>query len=150
MTDDSCQNLESTVLGFDYGTRCIGVAVGVEMLESASTAGVVPVSAKGVDEARIRRLVEKWRPHKMIVGLPKTADGTKHSFIEEVEAFGEWLQQTFRLPVVFVDERYSTEAAKHHVLADRKTTTQEQNRRLRNEIAAVIIVESFFQARRAR
>ena len=137
------------MLGFDYGTRCIGVAVGVEMLESANTAGVVPVSAKGVDEAKVRSLVEKWRPHKLIVGLPKTADGTKHSLIREVEAFGEWLQQTFRLPVVFVDESYSTEAAKHHALADRKTTTQEQKRRLRNEVAAVVILESFFQTRRA-
>lgn len=100
-----------TVLGFDYGERRIGVAVGQTLTRTANPLRVLPAHAGQPDWDEVRRLIETWRPTRLIVGLPSTADGAPHPVAEAIRRFGRRLQGRFGLAVEYVDERLSSHEA---------------------------------------
>ena len=72
-------NKPGTYLGFDYGHKRIGIAVGQTISKSASVLEIVPVN-KNAQWQRITQLIQEWRPVGIIIGMPITADGqTGHS-----------------------------------------------------------------------
>ena len=97
-------------LGFDFGTRRVGVAVGNSMLRRAQP--LKTVEAEG--EARfaaIGALVAEWQPDARVLGVPFHPDGATHENTQRARRFGRQLHGRFRLPVHEVDERYTTTEA---------------------------------------
>lgn len=97
-------------LGFDFGTKRVGVAVGNSLLRRAQP--LRTVAAQG--EARfaaIGALVHEWQPDALVVGVPFHPDGAAHENTQRARRFGRQLHGRFRLPVNEVDERYSTTQA---------------------------------------
>jgi len=97
-------------LGFDFGTRRVGVAVGNTLLRRAQP--LKTVAAQG--EARfavIEALVHEWQPAALVIGVPFHPDGAAHENTQRARRFGRQLHGRFRLPVNEVDERYTTTAA---------------------------------------
>lgn len=97
----------ATVLAFDFGLRRIGIAVGQSVTGSASPLGTVANRESGVDYEAIAVHVREWRPEVLVVGMPTRADGSASDLQKPVEAFIESLSG-FGLPVVTVDERYTS------------------------------------------
>jgi putative Holliday junction resolvase len=102
---------DETVLGFDYGERRIGVAVGQTVTRTAGPLATLPARHGQPDWTALARLVAEWRPERFVVGLPTTADGAPHPLREAIERFARRLEGRYRRPVVFVDERLSSWAA---------------------------------------
>ncbi|ROR34516.1 Holliday junction resolvase RuvX [Inmirania thermothiophila] len=100
-----------TVLGFDYGRRRIGVAVGQELTGTARALGVVPARRGEPDWERIRRLVAQWRPDLLVVGCPRHMDGSEHEMTRAARRFARRLGGRCRLPVAEVDERLTSAEA---------------------------------------
>ena len=97
-----------TVLAFDYGTRRIGVAVGNSITGQGEA--LAPISADQ-DEARFKQItarISEWAPDQLVVGLPCHPDGAEHAMTTKARRFGNQLQGRFGLPVVWVDERYTS------------------------------------------
>ncbi|SEQ75157.1 putative holliday junction resolvase [Solimonas aquatica] len=94
-------------LGFDYGEKRIGVALGDDLTRSARSLSAVP----GGDWSAIDRLIREWRPAALIVGLPLTEDGGEQATSQAARRFAEQLGQRSRLPVHGSDERYSSRVA---------------------------------------
>lgn len=69
----------------------------------------------------VRAIIEQWQPEKIIIGLPLNADGSRQPLTEQVLTFVKVLEGKIGLPVVCVDERWSTVAAKSNVYAEHKT-----------------------------
>ncbi|SDN94116.1 putative holliday junction resolvase [Halomonas shengliensis] len=136
---------ERLILGFDFGTRRIGVAVGNELLGSARELEPLPAREGIPDWARVARLVEEWRPDLFVVGLPLTADGEEQEMSTRARKFGKRLFGRYGVPCEMVDERGSTGEAKAIARA------RGQHRSWRDEgvdgISAVLIVERWFAAR---
>lgn len=101
---------DAVLLGFDFGTRRIGVAVGNTLTRSARPLRTVP--AEPVDQrfARIGELIRSWQPLLLVVGRPLHADGTPNATTPKCERFARQLGGRFGVPVELVDERYSTVA----------------------------------------
>ena len=98
------------ILGFDYGKRRIGLAVGQTATRTAS--GVATVShGREPDWAAIDRLVREWKPQLLLVGLPLGPDGEETDMSRSARAFGARLEKRYSLPVSFADERLSSRAA---------------------------------------
>ncbi|WP_423823600.1 Holliday junction resolvase RuvX [Salinisphaera sp. SPP-AMP-43] len=98
----------AVVLGFDYGKRRVGIAVG-----SSITATAQPLIAlehhDGVpDWDALDKLVAEWRPGTLIVGLPLNADGATQKMTNRARNFAQELWGRYRLSTHTVDERYST------------------------------------------
>jgi len=100
-----------TALGFDYGARRIGVAVGQSLTRTAQALVTLPVRNGQVDWPAITKIIEEWRPQQLVVGMPGTDDGQAHVNAEPIARFARRLHGRFHLPVAFVDERLSSYAA---------------------------------------
>lgn len=98
---------EEVVLAFDYGTRRIGVAVGNSITRSARPLQVVAAAGNARWRA-IAAIVQEWRPARAVVGLPRHPDGAEHAMTLQAQRFGRRIAGRYGLPVVFVDERYSS------------------------------------------
>ncbi|AWW47397.1 Holliday junction resolvase RuvX [Polynucleobacter paneuropaeus] len=97
-----------TVMGFDYGTRRIGIAIGNTL---SCTAQALEVIARDNEDARfadIESLLKEWMPNLLVVGVPTHSDGAEHEMTAKAKRFGNQLSGRFKLPVEWVDERYSS------------------------------------------
>ncbi|MDR5861087.1 Holliday junction resolvase RuvX [Halomonas eurihalina] len=100
------------ILGFDFGTRRIGVAVGNELTRSARPLDPLPARDGIPDWTRVARLVDEWRPDLFVVGLPLNMDGTESDMSTRARKFGKRLFGRYGIPFEMADERGSTREAK--------------------------------------
>ena len=101
-------NKPMTILAFDYGTRRIGVAVG--NTEIRVSQALKTIAASNADDLfqEIDSLLKDWQPDQLVLGLPTHPDGTEHEMTQKARRFGNQLQGRFHLPVIWVDERYTS------------------------------------------
>ena len=109
----------SCVLGFDVGSRLTGVAIGNRFTGTARALTTVTVHNDGPDWTRLDALRQEWQPETLVVGLPLTLDGAEQPASRRARDFGARLQQRYELPVVFVDERHSSQEAAQRFAAGR-------------------------------
>lgn len=100
----SGRSTTDVALGFDFGTRRIGVAVGNGITGRARALTVLAHA----DWPGLADVVAQWRPQALVVGLPLRADGSDQPITVQARAFMAELTARFDLPVYEVDERFST------------------------------------------
>jgi putative Holliday junction resolvase len=135
--------LENVYLGFDFGYKRIGVAVGQRLTGSASP--LTTLAAKqGIPHWNdIAKLIKQWRPAALIVGLPTGMNDSELYTTAPARAFAQQLHQQFSLPVHLVDERLTTMEARSQLFAEggsRKIRRSEVDC-----IAACIILEQWLR-----
>ena len=100
-----------TVLGFDFGERRIGVAIGELELRLAHPLQTITTGSDARRLAAVERLVREWAPVLLVVGLPLTLEGGEQPSSVRSRRFAQRLQARFRLPVELVDERLTSHSA---------------------------------------
>ena len=120
----------TTVLAFDLGKKRIGVAVGEPELGTAH-----PLPAVSSFE-KIQPLIDEWRPARLVVGLPTSAQGVPHRMTRQSEDFARRLEKRFKLPVARVDERYTSVEAESRLKGVKKKAI--------DSVAAQLILEQYF------
>lgn len=141
------QDTPETVLAFDFGLRRIGVAVGQSVTASASPLGVVANGDDGPDFDAIERLIDEWRPSRLIVGLPMHADGQPGEMQAHVEEFVRELWR-YQLKVDTVDERYTSVEAEAVLKNARASGSRGRiTKEAIDSAAAVFIAERFLTGR---
>lgn len=100
-----------TLLGFDFGARRTGVAIGNTLTGSATPLAQIDEASNARRMARVAELISRWQPQRLVVGRPLHPDGARHELTERCERFARQLAGRFALPVEMVDERYSSVAA---------------------------------------
>ena len=111
-----------TILGFDFGIKRIGVAIGNSVLRQATPLAVISSIGNDARFGEIAELIKQWEPTLFVVGLPSHPDGTAHDMTARCRKFANQLNGRFNLPVVLVDERYSSaviSAKRGEVIDDR-------------------------------
>lgn len=134
-------------LGLDYGERRIGVAAGHTLTGSAQPLGTVAADGGEPDWRALERHIRQWQPTLLVVGIPYNMDGSETPLTPRVRAFGQELEQRFRLEVVLVDERLSSREAEARLREAR--ASGERRRRVRHEdvdpIAACVLLEQWLR-----
>ncbi|UXY55801.1 MULTISPECIES: Holliday junction resolvase RuvX [Pseudomonas] len=105
------------LLGFDYGTKQIGVAVGQAVTGQARELCVLKAQNGVPDWQKVEALLKEWQPDAIVVGLPLNMDGTPSDMSERAQKFARRLNGRFNLPVFTHDERLTTFEAKGQRLA---------------------------------
>ena len=108
------------LIGLDYGTKHMGVSVGDTISKQAQPLSGFSYVNDGWFEP-LQSIVEQWQPEKIVIGLPLNADGSRQPLTDQVLTFVKVLEEKIGLPVVCVDERWSTVAAKANIYAAHKT-----------------------------
>ena len=133
---------EGTLLAFDFGTRRIGIAKGSTLLGSAAPLATIDAEKNDIRFAKIAELILAWQPDALIVGLPCNEDGTPHEMTALSRRFANRLKGRFSLPVILVDERY-TSAAASSVLNEQGVHGRKQ-KALLDQYAAQQILQAYF------
>ena len=134
--------LNSTVLAFDFGEKRIGVAVGEHLLTNANPLTTIDNESNEVRFQQIRALIHEWQPKLLIVGLPLSLDGTEHAVTQLCKKFAKRLNGRFNLPVLMIDERYSSVEASS--LLNQRGIKGRAQKTILDQVAAQTILQSYF------
>ncbi|MDY2912566.1 MAG: Holliday junction resolvase RuvX [Agathobacter sp.] len=132
------------ILGLDFGSKTVGVAVSDELLITAQ--GVEIVRRKSPSKlrqtlARIEELIEQYGVEKIVLGYPKNMNNTEGERCEKTKEFKELLERRTGLEVVLWDERLTTVAADRSMM---ETGIRRENRKeYVDEIAAIFILQGY-------
>ena len=132
------------ILGLDFGSKPVGVAVSDELLITAQ--GVVLVRRKSPAKlrqtlARIEELISQYNVERIVLGYPKNMNNTEGERCEKTKEFKEMLERRTGLEVVLWDERLTTVAADRSMM---ETGIRRENRKeFVDEIAAIFILQGY-------
>lgn len=131
----------NTLLGFDYGTRRIGVAVGQTITATASALTTLQAVQQRPDWDRITALIATWQPDALVVGLPFNMDDTETEVATQARRFARQLEGRYRLPVHLVDERLTS------LEAERQLGKKAKRKENIDALAAKLILETWLSER---
>ena len=132
--------VSGTLIGFDFGERRIGVAVGETSTRIANPLGAIEESANEARFRAIGRLVDEWQPAGFVVGLPRHADDSEHAVAKLAEKFARRLEARYHLPVEFVDETLTSAVAESEL---RASATRRSRKADIDALAAAMILQSY-------
>jgi putative Holliday junction resolvase len=102
-------------MGFDFGPRKIGIAVGQTITRSARPLVTLRSRNDKPDWAGIAALVREWQPEAFVLGLPFTMDDKEVDWSAQIHRFGRQLEGRFRLAVHLIDERLTSIEARRQL-----------------------------------
>ncbi len=138
--------MSGCALGFDYGTRRIGVAAGNRITASAHALHALAAHAGEPDWNRVDALLAEWKPDALVVGLPLMLDGSDQAITRAARAFAESLRERYDLPVHLIDERHTSQQAARDFAVQRAAGLKRQRDAANlDSRAAAIILESWLQ-----
>ncbi|MBS7828806.1 Holliday junction resolvase RuvX [Wohlfahrtiimonas chitiniclastica] len=112
--------MEEIVVGFDYGVKNIGLAVGNRLTNTAQPIAILKATDGQPDWEEVARHLKDWTPTVLVVGIPYTADGTETEHIKKIRKFMNRLHGRFGLPVEAVDERLSSQESEQYIKPSKK------------------------------
>jgi len=102
---------QRTLLGFDFGTKRIGIAIAQEVTGTANPLTTVTAVKHKPDWDSISKIIEEWQPDLFVVGLPLHMDGTEQAMTQAARRFSNQLNGRYQIPVTLMDERLSSNEA---------------------------------------
>lgn len=133
------------LLGVDYGTRRVGLAVCDPDRMIASPLTTYERKSADLDAAYFKALIAEERIIGLVVGLPVHTDGREGVKAKEAREYGAWLAKVTNLPTVFWDERFSTAQAESALWQAGLTHQKRKDRR--DRVAAQILLQSYLDAK---
>ncbi|AWL12870.1 Putative pre-16S rRNA nuclease [Saliniradius amylolyticus] len=133
-----------TYLGFDFGTKSIGVAVGQAITGTAAPLDALKARDGIPDWDKVEALYKEWQPTLVIVGDPLNMDGTEQDLTRRARKFANRLQAWYGVNVVSCDERLTTTDAKARLfeLGGYKKLTKDKV----DSVSACLILESWMES----
>lgn len=112
------KTVHNVLLGFDFGMKRIGVAVGQTVTKTARPLVTLKAKQGKPQWDTVTQLVNTWQPDGFVVGIPLNMDGTEQPLTESTRNFAKQLQERFNLPVYEMDERLSSKDARERLFAE--------------------------------
>ncbi|MEI8209708.1 MAG: Holliday junction resolvase RuvX [Methylococcales bacterium] len=131
-----------TYLGFDFGYKKIGVAVGQTITGSASPLQTIRSINQSPDWQIISQLIQEWRPCGLVVGISRQADGSDNPVTPRMIKFCHQLNGRYQLPVYQQDEALTTFEAKQ-MLFDEVSVNATKLWEVQDQLAAQLILQSW-------
>lgn len=134
------------VLGVDAGDRRIGVAVSNELGTIAQPVLTLTCSNRRRDLKSLGRIAKKWNCGEIVLGYPLSLSGSPNRQSTKIERLADALRREVQIPVHLWDERFST--AEAHRYLDETGRHPSSRRIVIDQLAAVLILQTFLDARR--
>ena len=129
-----------TLLGFDYGEKRTGVAVGQSLTNTATGLTTVHSKQNKPNWPAIEDLIKEWQPDALVVGIPVHMDGTEQPMTLAARKFSRQLHGRFQLPVFEAEERLTS------MEAEQSLGNQNQDKAAIDQEAARIILQSWLNS----
>lgn len=137
------------LLGFDFGLKRIGVAVGQQLTGTANALTTMETKDGKPPWNTIGDLIDEWHPGALVVGVPRHMDGTPHEITAAAQRFARQLEGRFGLTVFRIDERLTSRAAEAALpeRAGARRSGQMRDKAEIDKLAAQIILQSWLDSR---
>lgn len=140
----------ATYLGFDFGERNTGVAVGQRITGTATGLETIRSSSDEAFWGAITRLVNTWQPTAFVVGVPyPPEEGEENPIIRLIAIFCSHLEARFQRPVYTMDETLSTKESQS-IFYDQRPRKSVQFTDIKDELAAQLILQTWLSHTAAR
>lgn len=133
--------------GVDYGTVRIGIAISDPSQMLGSPLEVYQARDKKLDAKYFQQLVKIEKLVGWVVGLPIHLSGQASEKSREAIAFGNWLAEETGLPVVWVDERFSTARARE--ILNQSSLSGKKRKAQLDKIAAQVLLTTYLESDRS-
>jgi putative Holliday junction resolvase len=134
------------ILGLDFGTKRIGVAMSDELLLTAQGLDTIQRKELKSDLALIKGIVDSNGVSEVIVGLPLNMNGTYSEKTKEAVLFAGELEKAISVPIKTWDERLTSMQADRAMLEG--DMSRAKRRKLSDRLAAQIILQSYLDSRK--
>lgn len=138
----SAKAASDTYLGFDFGNKKIGVAVGQTTTGTASPLQTIRSINQTPNWDVIGKLIQQWRPAGLVVGVSRQADGSDNPVTPRMLKFCRQLEGRYNLPVYQQDESLSTFEAKQ-MLFDEVGVNAAKLWEVQDQLAAQLILQTW-------
>ena len=138
---------QNVIMGFDYGTRKIGIAVGQLITKTANPIAIISARDGVPDWSEIEKLILEWQPAQFVIGLPLNMDETESEMSQRSLKFARRLTGSFNIPHHTIDERLTSREARslHESHSSTRRGPADRSRDEIDDIAAQIILESWLK-----
>lgn len=139
------------IMGLDYGSRTVGVALSDELLLTAQPLEtIVRKEEKKLRQtcARIEEIIRQYGVEKIVLGLPLHMDDSESPVSEKARAFGSMLERRTGLPVIMQDERLTTAEADE--ILEESGVPKSERKVYIDRIAAGFILQDYLNNRAER
>ena len=132
------------ILGLDFGSKTVGVAVSDPLLLTAQ--GVEIVRRQSPNKlrqtlARIEAIIKEYEVDRIVLGYPKNMNNTEGERCEKTKEFKEMLERRTGLSVILWDERLTTVSADNYMMEI--GIRREDRKKYVDEIAAIFILQGY-------
>lgn len=135
--------MHDRILAIDYGRRRHGLAVSDALGMASHPLPALQRRTPEADLAALRGLAAERDVRRLVVGLPLNMDGSEGPMAAEARAFGAWLGTALGLPVLYEDERLSTDEAEEFLRG--AGLRPSDRKRLRDSVAAAVILRGVLE-----
>lgn len=132
------------IMGLDFGSKTVGVAVSDALLITAQGIEIVRREQENKLRrtlARIEELIKEYQVEKIVLGLPKNMDGSSGERVEKTMEFKAMLERRTQLEVIMWDERLTTVAADRLMME--ANVRREDRKKYVDSIAATFILQGY-------
>jgi putative holliday junction resolvase len=131
------------VLGIDYGSHRVGLAVSDSL---RMTAQPLEVISRPAAVERISEVIAEMEIKQIVMGLPLGLSGREGPAARLARSFGTEITDATGLPVVFLDERFTTSTAESAMLS--ANVRRSRRRQSIDKVAAAVILQAFLDRSR--
>lgn len=130
------------LIGFDFGMKRIGVAIGQTVTQSARPLDTIQAKDGEPNWSALTRLIKKWLPDALVVGIPLNMDGTDQPISHHARQFAAKLRTEYKIPVHEMDERLTTKDARERLFAQGGYKALQDGQV--DRVAAQLILQNWF------
>ncbi|MEH6451571.1 MAG: Holliday junction resolvase RuvX [Psychromonas sp.] len=142
MTEQS--KAPSSLLGFDFGTKSIGVATGQMITATAQPIAAIKANDGIPNWNIVEKVIQDWQPDLVVIGLPLNMDGTEQAITQRAKKFGNRLSGRFGVKIAFQDERLTTASAKEFIFEHGGYKALDKGKI--DSVSAALILEGWMQS----
>lgn len=139
------------IIGLDFGSKTVGVAMSDELLITAQGVEIVRRKSPGKLRqtlARIEEIIAEYGAEKIVLGYPKNMNNTEGERCEKTLEFKEMLERRTSLPVILWDERLTTVSADQVMMES--GIRREDRKKYVDRIAAEFILQGYLDSLKNR
>ena len=127
------------ILGIDYGSKRIGLAVSDLLLTIATSYKILYRKDISTDLEELKKIIKEKEIGAIVMGLPLQMDGTEGEIAKEVKNFAKLLEENLLLPVFLWDERLSSSAVEKFLIKEVDLSRSKRAKVLDASAAAYIL-----------
>lgn len=136
--------MPATLLGFDFGTKSIGVATGQMITATAQPIAAIKANDGIPNWDTVEKVIKEWQPDLVVIGLPLNMDGSEQPITQRAKKFANRLSGRFGVKTALQDERLTTASAKEFIFSHGGYKALEKGKI--DSVSAALILESWMES----